>query len=451
MFIIALSAFLLIVSGLAITVAGGYLSVIGITMFIPDPHIFSVLILLAIAFEVAKITASTFLFHEAKDKSFPFLFKVVLLALITALMVLSAITTFSHLNASANKNLTSTKFMYSELESLKKDKERAIALSNNIDNRIREIPQDLDPKKRVVQVEKLEKERNAKEDELRKINDKINVVSEKINGSDDFAFLNSLSEILGYERQMIFTYGIIFIVLLIDPLAISLILAGTFLIEKARALMIENRKKKEEISKIIESQKEILQVEEEIKHAIDILSHPVEKNIQVEEVVPEVVNPVVNRVEEVKDTKLDVVIEEDDGNKYVPRKKKKNAQENEVTEKSEEKVKEPTPVVEILKVKEQPTEEVKEVEVQQPHIVEEDKNELAKLLNTSIANNSDLINGLYSPYAYEDVPLNSNEPSTITPPVKEKEIEPQLETSKKKIIMNTTFNPIALQKSEKTE
>lgn len=449
MFIIALSAFLLIASGLAITVAGGYLSVIGITMFIPDPHIFSVLILLAIAFEVAKITASTFLFHEAKDKSFPFLFKVVLLALITALMVLSAITTFSHLNASANKNLTSTKFMYSELESLKKDKERAIFLSNNIDNRIKEIPQDLDPKKRVVQVEKLEKERNAKEDELRKINDKINVVSEKINGSDDFAFLNSLSEILGYERQMIFTYGIIFIVLLIDPLAISLILAGTFLIEKARTLMIENRKKKEETSKIIESQKEILQVEEEIKHAIDILSHPVEKSTQVEEVIPEVVTP----VEQVKDNdQPDVVIEEDDGNKYVPRKKKKNTQETEVVEKPEEKVEEPIPSVEIVKVEEQPVKEVKEIEAQQQlPVVEEDKNELAKLLNTTIINNNDRSRELYSSYVYEDVPLNYANEQLSPSPIKEKEVDQQLAPSKKKIIMNTTFNPIALQKSEKTE
>ena len=449
MFIIALSAFLLIASGLAITVAGGYLSVIGITLFIPDPHIFSVLILLAIAFEVAKITASTFLFHEAKDKSFPFLFKVVLLALITALMVLSAITTFSHLNASANKNLTSTKFMYSELESLKKDKERAIALSNNIDNRIREIPQDLDPKKRVVQVEKLEKERNAKEDELRKINDKINVVSEKINGSDDFAFLNSLSEILGYERQMIFTYGIIFIVLLIDPLAISLILAGTFLIEKARTLMIENRKKKEETSKIIESQKEILQVEEEIKHAIDILSHPVEKDIRVEEVIPEVVTP----VEQVKDIEQpDVVIEEDDGNKYVPRKKKKNTQETEVVEKPEEKVEEPIPAVEIDKVEEQPVEEVKEIVVQQqPPAVEEDKNELAKLLNATIIHNNDHSRELYNSYVYEDVPLNYTSDQPAPASTKEKEVDSQPEVSKKKIIMNTTFNPVALKKSEKTE
>ena len=59
-----ISAVLLFASGLMITVAGAFFSVKGIVMLIPDPEIYLGLLTLAIAFEAAKISASTFLFHE---------------------------------------------------------------------------------------------------------------------------------------------------------------------------------------------------------------------------------------------------------------------------------------------------------------------------------------------------------------------------------------------------
>ena len=371
-------------------------------MFIPDPHIYEVLVLLAIAFEVAKITSSTFLFHEASDKSFPFLFKIILLTLIASLMVLTAITTFSHLNSSANKNLTSSKFQYEQLSILKNDRERIIASSNNIDNRIKEIPIDLDPKKRSLQIEKLEKERSSKEEELKSINQKIVTLNEKISSVDDFAFLNSLSEILGFDRQVIFTYGILFIVVLIDPLSISLILAGTFLFEKSRKLYQENREDKKAenatVLKVLEKQEEQTKIEEQIlneqREAKDVIIQKLEEEIEEVKDIRENLEKKENEIyktEESKNTleesfvknnpitiKEEIIEKDDEGNFVLPRKKKKV---KEVVLPVEE-VKEEPKAIELAVIEEPIKEEFKEV-IQEEKI---DFKELTEVINEEIKN-----------------------------------------------------------------
>lgn len=227
-----ISALLLIASGLAITLAGAYFSVMGITMLIPDPEIFAALIVLAVAFEAAKITASTFLFHEAKDRGYPIFFKLLLLFGILSLIAVSAISTFSHLNASVSKSMAEVKGVYAEVSRLEGERDRLQESLRSIDQQIASVPKGTGVYNRINFLKAYEKERKEKETALVAVQSRIDEASSETLKSDRFLFLNALSDLLRVDRERVFTIIIISLVLLIDPLAITLILAGSFLIEK---------------------------------------------------------------------------------------------------------------------------------------------------------------------------------------------------------------------------
>jgi hypothetical protein len=85
----------------------------------------------------------------------------------------------------------------------------------------------------------MKKAYDAEKAELQSKLDKANAEIDKAEVSstseDRFLFLNSLSKLFGIDKATMFTVVVLFIVALIDPLAITLILAGTFVLAQYQA------------------------------------------------------------------------------------------------------------------------------------------------------------------------------------------------------------------------
>lgn len=222
----------MILSGLTITLAGAYFSVKGFTMLIPDPEIFVGLVILSIAFEVAKITASTFMFHEYKDKEFPVFFKILLGLSISSLILLSAISTYSHFNASISKNMAETNLGSVETEKLKEDALRLKNFITSSEVQVANLPEQTSAANRIRLMKAFALEKKQKEAELKVIDAKINEINKNNISQNRFIFLNSISKLFNISNEIIFTVVVMTIVFLIDPLALTLILSGTYLMAK---------------------------------------------------------------------------------------------------------------------------------------------------------------------------------------------------------------------------
>lgn len=275
----------MILSGLTITLAGAYFSVKGFTMLIPDPEIFVGLVILSIAFEVAKITASTFMFHEYKDKNFPMFFKALLGASIFSLIILSAISTYSHFNASISKTMAETNLGSAEVQQLKEDAERLRKFITSSEAQVANMPEKTSAYNRIRLMNAFAKEKKQKEAELKIIEEKISVITKSSIQQDRFVFLNSVSKLFNITNEKIFTVVVISIVFLIDPLALTLILSGTYLLTKIP--------KKEIITKAEELPKEVIipKIEEPleiVKEPETIVAEPLEAVKEPEIIVAEI-------------------------------------------------------------------------------------------------------------------------------------------------------------------
>ena len=228
-----LPVFFLAFSGLLITTVSAFFSVQGFLLFIPDPHLMIGILGLGIAFELAKITASTFLFHKMSDSNFPGLFKLILTSSVLALIIFSSIFTFVHLNSSASKSLANSSVSNIKIERLQ---ERNITIEKTIkdfEDQISSMQSNMvTAKMKLYDKFKPEKEKLQKEYESN-VNE-IHSLQDSAIESDQFVFLTNLSKFTGLEREKIFTVVILFIVCIIDPLAISLFLAASYIMATIR-------------------------------------------------------------------------------------------------------------------------------------------------------------------------------------------------------------------------
>ena len=274
-----ISAALLLVSGLMITLAGAFFSVKGVVMLIPDPEILYGLFVLAIAFEAAKITASTFLFHEARDRRCPVFLKAILVFAVATLIVLSAIATYSHLNSSISKSMGATQSMDSQLERLTEDRDRLQGTIRNIENQIKSLPANTRVANRIQLIKTYTAEKQEAKQKLDKIETELRQLEGQIVQEDKFLFLNSLSKLTGMNRDDLYTAIVLAIVALIDPLAITLILSGTFviaMIREERSAMVAKDAEIERLREVEEKLEEDLG--ETTEQLIDRVEDSIEKN-----------------------------------------------------------------------------------------------------------------------------------------------------------------------------
>ena len=274
-----ISAALLLVSGLMITLAGAFFSVKGVVMLIPDPEIFYGLFVLAIAFEAAKITASTFLFHEARDRRCPVFLKAILVFAVGTLIALSAIATYSHLNSSISKSMGATQSMDSQLERLTEDRDRLQGTIRNIENQIESLPANTRVANRIQLIKTYTAEKQEAKQKLDKIETELRQLEGQVVQEDKFLFLNSLSKLTGMNRDDLYTAIVLAIVVLIDPLAITLILSGTFviaMIREERSAMVAKDAEIERLREVEEKLEEDLG--ETTEQLIDRVEDSIEKN-----------------------------------------------------------------------------------------------------------------------------------------------------------------------------
>ena len=229
-----ISAVLLFLSGLMITGAGAYFSVKGFLLWIPDEEIHTGLFILAVAFEIAKITASTFLFHEGGKSPNRYLFWAVLGPAIAILVLLSAVFTFSHLNVSVSKTMGAVQAVQEERERMEVEANRFRESIERIDAQITSLPEKTSVSQRIRMVKTFESEKKEANNRLVEIENRIRGLDERVSKEDRFVFLNSISKLLGVDRDKMFTLTVIGIVALIDPLAITLFLAGTVILTRLR-------------------------------------------------------------------------------------------------------------------------------------------------------------------------------------------------------------------------
>ena len=223
----------LALSGLLITLVSAFFSIKGFVLFLPDPELYYGLLGLGIAFELAKITASTFLFHKMKDGKFPLLFKTILTTSVLALILFSAIFTFVHLNASASKSLSVTGLGNTQVVQLQ-DRNKIIETRiANINTELAAMPTDM-PSAKIRLYNVLNPEKEKLQGELNTNLMEVSKLQNTTNESDQYIFLNNLSVFTGVSREHIFNDVTLFIVCVIDPLAISLFLCATYILASRR-------------------------------------------------------------------------------------------------------------------------------------------------------------------------------------------------------------------------
>ncbi|BDH16381.1 MAG: hypothetical protein [Bacteriophage sp.] len=223
-----ISALLLALSGCLITLVSAFFSIKGFVLFLPDKELAIGILGLGIAFEIAKISVSTFLFHKMKDKDFPIFFKIIMTFAVVSLIVFSSIFTFVHLNASASKNMVSSNVNTSQIETLVKQNEEFQNRISLLDKEFKEFP-DTKPNSKMRLYEKIKPEKNNLENKIIENTTKITNLQNTSIDSDQYIFLESLSKSTNLPKEKIFMVVILFIVITIDPLAISLFLAASFI------------------------------------------------------------------------------------------------------------------------------------------------------------------------------------------------------------------------------
>lgn len=229
-----LNIFILLVSGLLITLVSAFFSIKGFVLFLPDKELLYGILGIGIGFELAKIVMSTFLFHRMKDGNFPIFIKLIMGISVTLLILFSSIFTFVHLNAAASQDLSVNKIQSVQVERLIK---RNTILENrilSINNEISLINGSDKPNTKLRIYNALAPEKEKLEIELEGNIDKLNTLEVKSVVDNQYTVLESISEFTGYDKKDIFTYVVLFIVIIIDPLAISLFLAGSYIIAETK-------------------------------------------------------------------------------------------------------------------------------------------------------------------------------------------------------------------------
>ena len=271
-----ISAFLLFASGLMITLAGAFFSVKGVVMLIPDPEIYYGLLVLAIAFEAAKITGSTFLFHEYKDSQYPTALKVILTAAVASLVLLSSVATYSHLNASISKSMSQTHSIDAERTRLTEDRNRLQDSLRSIEKQMSDLPSDTKVNNRIRLMKAYSAEKDEAKTKLDAAEARLKELDSQTLQEDKFLFLNSLSSLTGLNRDSLFTVIVLAIVSLIDPLAITLILSGSYIVANLRSAKTEIEEKNVEIQNLKAVEEKL---EEELDETTEQLIERVEESI----------------------------------------------------------------------------------------------------------------------------------------------------------------------------
>lgn len=223
---------ILMLSGLLITLVSAFFSIKGFTLFLPDKELLYGILGIGIGFELAKIVMSTFLFHRLRDRQFPIFIKFIMSVSVAALIFFSSIFTFVHLNASASQDLSVGAIKNTQIERLTERNSILQARINVINSEIATVNASDKPNTKLRIYNALSPEKDKIEIELADNLLSLSELEVATVENNQYTVLESISKFSGYSKEDIFTYIVLFIVIIIDPLAISLFLAGSYIISE---------------------------------------------------------------------------------------------------------------------------------------------------------------------------------------------------------------------------
>ena len=164
MLISYLSAFGLGLSGVFITIVGMLFSIEGLALWLPSPEWATIIIAMAISFEIAKLATSTFLFHYIKTKGFPLFFKGFLLVATLGLVFVSSASIFVHLNKYASTELNVHLDIQQQIQSIEVRNESLNEAKLKLDNQINSVNNyDVNGRLQIYRVFKNERDKIDKE------------------------------------------------------------------------------------------------------------------------------------------------------------------------------------------------------------------------------------------------------------------------------------------------
>ena len=169
--------------------------------------------------------------------------------------------------------------MDSQLERLTEDRDRLQGTIRNIENQIESLPANTRVANRIQLIKTYTAEKQEAKQKLDKIETELRQLEGQVVQEDKFLFLNSLSKLTGMNRDDLYTAIVLAIVVLIDPLAITLILSGTFviaMIREERSAMVAKDAEIERLREVEEKLEEDLG--ETTEQLIDRVEDSIEKN-----------------------------------------------------------------------------------------------------------------------------------------------------------------------------
>jgi hypothetical protein len=280
-------AFLVFAAAFLIEAIGSYISIVGLSaLFSTDP----VIIILALSLDIAKIITVSFLYK--KWDKINGIMKAYMTSAAAILMIITSSGAAGYLSAEFQKAILPTKGSDIVVQSMMEEKTKLEARKVEIDTQIAQLPAES-----VKGRQRLAKQFDA---EISRINDRIVEIDQKlpelklkqIDVNAHAGPILYVAEAFNTTVESAVKYVILLIIFVFDPLAISLIIAGNFLVD-------QHKKEQDEISKKLDDiKREVDHIEEEITSQEEKVS----KNdpIQQEIVSTSEVNLTENEVADVK-------------------------------------------------------------------------------------------------------------------------------------------------------
>ena len=226
---------LIFISAFGIEIIATYVSIIGLASFLGQS---TVIIAMAIALDVAKITTVSFLYSYWKD--IKIIMKMYMTVAALVLMLITSVGVFGYLSGAFQTAMLPTKGADIELVALTKEGEKLSARKIEIDAQIAQLPTNY-VNRRIRLMESFKEETgfiNARLKEIDKKMPELQIANVNIQAHVGPIIYVATAFDISVEEAI--KYIILSIIFVFDPLAILLIISGNFLIAKRKAEMPRN-------------------------------------------------------------------------------------------------------------------------------------------------------------------------------------------------------------------
>ena len=260
---------LVFVAALTLEVLGAYMAVVGLSS-----KSSVLLVVLAISLDFAKIVIASVLYKYWKELNW--LFKIYLIPTLLFLMSITSYGSYAYLLQEFSKTTLKQEQIISKLESLEKESAKLLTRKQDIDQQISTVsPTYVTQKKRLTDM--FSKELNGINERLGELDKTIPETKElMLKNQTETGTLMSLAKSWGTTPDQTAKILALMMVLVIDPLAIILLMVGTFLAERRKEEKL--RKNELKIQADLLKQKEIMHKDsklEEKEH--NIVEKPMEQ------------------------------------------------------------------------------------------------------------------------------------------------------------------------------